>query len=205
MLDAVRELGLAQTTLVIFTSDNGPWLPQGTNAGVAGPLRGGKGSTWEGGVRVPTITWWPGKVPAGRVCDAVAANMDFLPTFVKLAGGKVPSDRKIDGADISPMLFGQASSSPHEAFFYFAGNRLQAVRSGPWKLAVMARPGEEESTTMSFASRLYNLDDEIGERTDVAANHPNIVKLLQQFVAKMDADLGMTNLGPGVRPAGHVR
>ena len=205
VLDTVRQTGLADHTLVIFTSDNGPWLPQGTNAGVAGPLRGGKGSTWEGGVREPTIAWWPGRVPAGTSCDAVAANFDFLPTFVKLAGGSLPADRKIDGADISPLLFGQTKISPHEAFYYFNGSRLQAVRSGPWKLSVVARAGELPTATTPFLPHLYNLDTEIGERTDVAAQHPEVVRRLAQLVAGMEADLGAgTNSGPGVRPAGRV-
>ena len=204
VLDTVRELGLSQNTLVIFTSDNGPWLSQGTNAGEAGPLRGGKGSTYEGGVREPTIAWWPGKIPATTVCDAVAANYDFLPTFVKLAGGAVPTDHPIDGKDISPLLFGQTKDSPHEAHFYFAANRLQAVRSGPWKLAIMARASEQTDKTKSFTPRLYNLDEEIGEQTDVAEKHPEVVKHLQDLVARMDADLGVSHSGPGVRPPGQV-
>jgi arylsulfatase A len=209
VLDTVRELGLAERTLVIFTSDNGPWLKQGTNAGVAGPLRGGKGGTYEGGVREPTLAWWPSQVPAGATVDAVAANFDFLPTFVKLAGGTVPADRKLDGQDISPLLLGRTQDSPHEAHYYFAGNTLQAVRSGPWKLAIApqsesmgespkTRPGE------TFTPRLYNLQVDIGERTNVAAQHPDIVQRLQVLVTKMDADLGITGLGPGVRPPGRV-
>ena len=205
VLDTVRELGLAQRTLVIFTSDNGPWLPQGTNAGVAGPLRGGKGSTYEGGVREPTIAWWPGKVPAGSVCDALAANFDFLPTFVKLAGGTVPADRKIDGQDISPLLLGQTQTSPHEAYYYFAGAKLQAVRAGPWKLAIARRGGEGVDDGQPFTPRLYNLDAEIGERTDVAAAHAGVVERLQGLLAGMKADLGGgTNAAPGVRPPGRV-
>ena len=200
VLDTVRELGIAGNTLVIFTSDNGPWLPQGTNAGVAGPLRGGKGSTWEGGVREPMIIWWPGKVPAGSTSDAVAANYDFLPTFVKLAGGTVPADRKIDGKDISPLWFGPTNQSPHEAHYYFRANQLEAVRSGPWKLRIVPETPENKTA----APLLYNLDDEIGEQTDVAAKHPDVVKHLQELIAKMDHDLGVTNKGPGVRPPGRV-
>ena len=136
----------------MFTSDNGPWLTQGKNGGIAGPLHGGKGTTWEGGMREPTIAWWPGRIAAGTACDATISEMDVLPTLVKLAGGKVPTDRKIDGKDIWPLLAGQSKESPHEALFYFNGNQLQAVRSGPWKLAITpqgtglpkgaARPGK---------------------------------------------------------------
>jgi arylsulfatase A len=204
VLDAVRELGLEKNTLVIFTSDNGPWLPMGKNAGIAGPLRGGKGSTYEGGVREPTLAWWPGKISAGSSCDAVAANYDFLPTFVTLAGGTVPNDRKLDGKDISPLLLAKEKSSPHEAHYYFNGNTLQALRSGPWKLAVVRRSGEGD-TAIPFTPRLYNLDTEIGEQTDVAAQNPKVVERLQKLVAQMEADLGAgTNLGPGVRPPGRV-
>lgn len=204
VLDTLRELKLENDTLVVFTSDNGPWLSQGTNGGVAGPLRGGKGSTYEGGVRVPTIAWWPGRVPAGSSCDAVAANYDFLPTFVKLAGGLTPADRKIDGRDISPLLLGASTTSPHEAHFYFQGKNLQAVRSGPWKLAVAPRVKEVADASQPFTPRLYNLDREIGEQTDVAAENPDVVKRLQELVARMDADLGSADAGPGVRPAGRV-
>src|SRR5205823_2317132 len=110
VLDTVRALRLERRTLVIFTSDNGPWLTQGRNGGIAGPLRGGKGSTWEGGMREPTIAWWPGVIRAGAECDAVAANLDLLPTLVKLAGGGVPAERPIDGVDIGPLLRGEAST-----------------------------------------------------------------------------------------------
>jgi len=192
ILDTLRELKLDEKTLVVFTSDNGPWLTQGKNGGEAGPLRGGKGGTYEGGMREPTIVWWPGHVAAGSTSDAVAGNIDLLPTFVKLAGGAVPADRKIDGADLSPLLLGKTKESPREAHYYFNGNRLEAVRSGPWKLAV------------AFVPRLYNLDTDIGEKTDVAAEHPDVVKRLQEFVTKMDADLGTAKQGPGVRPPGRV-
>ena len=208
VLDTVRELSLAERTLVIFTSDNGPWLPKGTNAGTAFPLRGGKGSTWEGGVREPTLAWWPGKVPAGSVCDAVAANMDCLPTFVELAGGRVPKDRRIDGKNISQLLFGRSKSSPHKAHFYFSGNKLQAVRSGPWKLKIA---GLQDGKTTNNAKvekdpppMLFNLDDEIGEQTDVSEKHPDVVKRLQKLITKMDGDLGVTNSGPGVRLPGRI-
>ena len=210
VLDTLRELGLSDRTLVFFTSDNGPWLTQGTDGGIAGPLRGGKGGTYEGGVREPTVAWWPGKVPAGSSLDAVAANYDFLPTFVKLAGGTVPSDHPIDGRDLSPLLLGQSKESPHEAHYYFAGNTLQAVRSGPWKFAI-TRQNEARGPAVAaanaaqpFTPTLYNLDTDIGERHDLAAEHPEVVQRLQGLIAKMDADLGITKLGPGVRSPGRI-
>lgn len=212
ILAKVSELWLAEKTLVIFTSDNGPWLTQGKNGGDPGPLRGGKGGTYEGGVREPTIAWWPGQVPAGAVNDAPVGNIDFLPTFVKLAGGTVPPDNKIDGLDISAVLLGKSKDSPHEAHYYFISNRLQAVRSGPWKLAVTrqneckvkysAAPNDDGEP---FSPILYNLDQDIGETKDVAGEHPDIVKRLQSFISEMDVDLGVKQLGPGVRPPGRVK
>jgi len=209
VLDTLRELKLDSNTLVIFTSDNGPWLIQGKNGGTAGPLRGGKGGTYEGGVREPTIAWWPGHIAPGT-CDAVAGNIDLLPTLVKLAGGTVPTDRKIDGADLAPLLLGEAKESPRRAHHYFNGNRLEAVRSGPWKLAIApqsenaGKPKPPADPKKAFTPTLYNLDTDIGETTDVAGEHPDVVKRLQEFVAQMDADLGVSKQGPGVRPPGRV-
>jgi arylsulfatase A len=208
VLDTLRDLKLAKRTLVLFTSDNGPWLTQGTNGGVAGPLHGGKGTTWEGGVREPTIAWWPGKVAAGGVCDAPMSEMDVLPTLVKLAGGEVPADRKIDGKDIWPLLSGRTKASPHEALFYFSGLKLEAVRSGPWKLAIAPqgtgmRKGVAEPVKHT-GPRLYNLDADIGELSDVAAQNAAVVARLQALIQRMDADLGVTGEGPGVRPPDRV-
>ena len=211
VLAALRDLKLDQNTLVIFTSDNGPWLTQGKNGGVAGPLRNGKGTTWEGGLREPSIAWWPGKIAAGSVCDAPVSEMDVLPTLVKLTGGAVPTDRKIDGRDIWPLLSSQSQESPHAALFYFAGNKLDAVRSGPWKLAIVPQKkhNEHNNKEMVPASlekpRLYNLIEDIGETTDVAAQHPDVVERLKKFIAQMDADLGLKDEGPGVRAPGRVK
>jgi arylsulfatase A-like enzyme len=210
VLDTLRDLKLADNTLVLFTSDNGPWLIQGKNGGTAGPLRGGKGGTYEGGMREPTIAWWPGHVPAGATCDAVAGEIDLLPTFVHLAGGSVPTDRKIDGVDILPLLLGQTKESPRKVQYYFDGNELQAVREGPWKLAIAPqhernRPaGQQQPASQPPFPKLYDLDQDIGERTDVASEHPDVVKQLQQRVAEMDADLGRKGIGPGVRPPDKV-
>jgi arylsulfatase A-like enzyme len=211
VLDALRELKLDKQTLVLFTSDNGPWLTQGKDGGEAGPLRGGKGGTFEGGVREPTIAWWPGRIAAGTASDAVAGNIDLLPTFVKLAGGSVPEGCKIDGADLSGLLLGRTKESPRAAHYYFAGNELQAVRAGVWKLAVApqsegtgkAKVGVPEAD-QPYRPRLYNLAEDIGEAKDVAAAHPDVVKRLQQLAARMDADLGATKAGPGVRSPGKV-
>jgi arylsulfatase A len=210
ILDTIRELHLSNNTLVVFTSDNGPWLTQGKDAGTAGPLRGGKAGTYEGGMREPTIFWWPGHIAANTTCDAVAGNIDLLPTFVHLSGGTVPTDKKIDGADITPILLGQSKDSPREAQYYFNGNKLEAIRSGPWKLAIAPqsenngkKPAPRPANT-PFKPTLYNLDTDIGETIDVAAENPQVVQRLQQFAKKMDADLGLNKPGPGVRPPGKV-
>ena len=208
VLDTLRELKLDSNTLVIFTSDNGPWLIKGSDGGSAGPLRGGKGTTWEGGVREPTLAWWPGKIAPGGVCDTVAGTIDLLPTCVTLAGGQVPAEPVIDGRDISALLFGQSRQSPREAHYYFASYNLQAVRQGPWKLALMAQ-GEMKGKGLpedvkGSTPRLYNLDADIGERSDVAGQHPEIVQRLQSLAAAMSAEIGGTT-PKSRRPAGEVK
>lgn len=206
VLDALRELKLDQNTLVVFTSDNGPWLIKGSDGGSALPLRGGKGSTWEGGVRVPTIAWWPGKITPGSVCDAVAGTIDLLPTAVAVAGGTVPADPVIDGRDISPLLFGENTTSPRDAHYYFSGYNVQAVRQGPWKLAIAPQPesmGKGASADAAQNPRLYNLDEEIGEQTNLADQHPDIVARLKSLAEKMNVEIG-GNLPVARRPAGAV-
>jgi arylsulfatase A-like enzyme len=207
VLDALRSQGLDKDTLVIFTSDNGPWLTKGTDGGSAGPLRGGKGSTWEGGVRVPTLAWWPGRVPAGSVNDAVAATIDLLPTFVSLAGGTVPATPVIDGRDITPILLGQSKESAREAHYYFSGYNLQAVRQGRWKLALAPQPegmNNKNGPKVADGLRLYDLDAEIGEQTDVAARHPEVVAKLKALADKMSAEIGGKE-PTARRPAGEVK
>lgn len=210
VLETLKQLKLDDNTLVLFTSDNGPWILKGKDGGVAGPLRGGKATTWEGGMREPTIARWPGKIPANTTCDATASEMDVLPTFVKLAGGEVPTDRKIDGLDIWPLLSGQSQTSPHEALYYFNSTKLEAVRSGPWKLAIASQgtgkgKNSGSPTPATFNKpRLYNLDDDIGEQTNVALQHPEVVARLQDLIRQMDGDLGRNSKGPGVRPPGRV-
>ena len=202
VLDTLGELQLDEKTLVLFTSDNGPWLVKGTDGGSALPLRGGKGSTWEGGVRVPTLARWPGHIKPGTVSDAVAGTIDILPTAVALAGGTLPAAPAIDGRDLTPLLLGETKQSPREAHFYFSGYNLQAVRRGPWKLAITPQP-EKGAPAPSPAPRLYNLDQEIGEQTDLAAQHPDTVAQLQALAQKMNAAIGGPN-PTSRRPAGLV-
>lgn len=209
VLDTLRRLELDSNTLVLFTSDNGPWASKGKAGGVSGPLRGSKGCTLEGGVREPTIAWWPGTVEAGSVSDSVAGTTDVLPTFVKLAGGTLREDVKIDGVDIAPILRSEADKPSREAWFYFQGRTLKAVRSGPWKLAVAPQSigmGMKERPTdlQTKTPRLYNLDEEIGEITNVADDNPDVVARLQKLIDDMTADIGSGQPAPGVRPAGRV-
>jgi arylsulfatase A len=201
VLDAVRKHGLSERTLVIFTSDNG-----GTPRSVNAPLRGHKATTYEGGMRVPTIAWWPGKVPAGTETDAVAGMFDILPTFAALAGGKVPADRKIDGADLWPHLAGAKDAKPaHETFYYYRGLRLEAVRHGEWKLQIADPAKGHDPKDPPFKARLYNLKTDIGEATDVAAEHPDVVKKLEGLVAAVKDDLGLDGIAPGCRELGKVK
>jgi len=206
VLDTLRELHLDQNTLVVFTSDNGPWLKHGADAGSAAPLRGGKFSTWEGGLRESAFAWWPGHIPAGRVSDAVAGTIDLLPTFVSLAGGSVPTDRPIDGANISGLLLGKSEVSAREAHFYYKGYHLQAVRSGPWKLALKHQEGLKgnEKGQGELGLRLYNLDTDIGETTNVASKYPDVVSRLKALAAQEAATL-CDGKGPGIRPPGTVK
>lgn len=193
IFSALREQRLEKNTVVVFTSDNGPWLIKGADAGSAAPLRGGKGSTWEGGVRVPTLAWWPGKIPAGSTVDTVAGTIDLLPTFVSLAGGRAPAQPVIDGQDLSPVLLGESTKSPREAHFYFLNYQLQAVRQGPWKLALVpqaATLGKDAEPDVQRNPRLYRLDKDIGEINDVAEQNPEVVEQLRALADKMAAKIG---------------
>ena len=218
ILKEIRTQDLAENTLVIFTSDNGPWLSYGDHAGSAGPLREGKGTEFEGGIREPTLMWWPGKIAPGTACDELASTIDVLPTVAALIGAELP-DHKIDGKDIRPLMFGEVGAkSPHDAFYcYYAGGQLQAVRDRRWKLhfphkyrTMAGRPGGTGGMptgyrTVSTGLELYDLKTDVGETHDVAARHPKVVKRLQQAAEQARADLGDTltqREGPGIRKAG---
>jgi len=210
ILDTLGRLGLERNTLVFFTSDNGPWVGVVGPATTAGPLRGSKGSTWEGGVRVPTIAWWPGRIAPGTTCDTVAGTIDLLPTLVTLAGGTVPAEPVIDGRDMSGLLFGTSTASPREAHYYFRRNSLEAVRRGPWKLAVAPQesgsrmpPDQPPEPASLERPRLYDLAADIGETTDVAAAHPEIVADLSARAVAMRRELCDPG-SPARRPAGSV-
>jgi arylsulfatase A len=193
----LERLGLAEDTIVVFTSDNGSRADG--KGGSNDPLRGAKATTWEGGMRVPCVVRWPGRVPAGAVCSAVATSMDLFPTLARLAGASVPDGRTIDGLDIGPLLFGETTDSPREALWFYSGNTLEAVRSGRWKLHV-SKGGDE-------VEELYDLEADVGETTDVSADHPDVVAALQGHADRARAELGDARLGvegAGTRPPGLV-
>ena len=203
VLGALKKLKLAENTLVLFTSDNGPWASKGKAGGVSGPLRGSKGCTLEGGVREPTLAWWPGTIAPGTESAGIAGTTDVLPTFVSLAGGKIKQDVKIDGLDVSDWLLGKAEQSPRDTWHYFRGTQLQAVRQGPWKLALTGQSLgmgiRQRDTDLAKGGRLYNLEQEIGEQTDLAAQHPDIIARLTQLAETITTDLAANK-----RPAGFV-
>jgi arylsulfatase A len=215
ILDLLAELKLDDSTLVIFTSDNGPWLTKGEHGGSATPLRGGKGSTYDGGMRVPCIMRWPGKIPAGSVCSELATQMDFLPTLAGIASATVPTDRTIDGKDIADLMFARpGATSPHESFFYYHGNRLAAVRSGKWKLKVPTLLSEEfgdyvklDKPDATIPRALYDLENDLGEQKSVLNDHPDVAKKLQAMIESAREDLGDSRRnmpGKKVRPIGEL-
>ncbi len=183
VLAALRDNGLAENTIVFFSSDNGPWLLMGATGGSAGLLRDGKGSTWEGGMRVPGIAWWPGKIKPS-VCRDVACTMDLFTTFAKFGGAKVPQDREIDGKDIAPLLFGTGKVE-HEVFCYYRGARVFAARVGPWKAHMITQPAYGAGQPMVQESpELYNVEEDPSETRNVAGEHPEIIARILAAVEK---------------------
>lgn len=199
----VDRLGLTENTLIVFTSDNGPWLSYGNHAGSAGPLREGKGTTWEGGVREPCVMRWPGTIPARSICDEPAMTIDILPTVCEIMGAPLPS-RPIDGKSILPLMLGEAGAeSPHEVlYFYYHDNNLEAVRAGRWKLHLPHRyrtmdggePGGDgmpgKYRYVDVQTELYDLGEDVGETRDLAAERPEVVERLMGYVENARADLG---------------
>ncbi|OHB81324.1 MAG: arylsulfatase, partial [Planctomycetes bacterium RBG_16_64_10] len=193
ILDAIGDHGLDENTLVIFTSDNGPWLAYGDHAGSAHPLREGKGTAFEGGCREPTLMRWPGTIPAGTTCDELAATIDILPTVAALIGAELPP-HKIDGQDITPLMVGQpGAQSRHEVFyFYYGAGELRAVRDRRWKLhfphtygTLAGRPagtggGPTPYTQAEIGLSLFDLKTDPGETTNLADQHPDVVERLQR-------------------------
>ena len=198
IFDELKTLGLDDDTLVIFTSDNGSRARD--EGGSNSPLRATKGTTWEGGQRVPCLMRWPGKIPAGEVCSELTLSMDFYPTLAALGGAEVPTDRIIDGKDIRPLMFAEkGATSQHESFFYYKRNSIEAVRSGKWKLHI--RKDDQE------IQELYDLEADIGETNDISDQHPDIVQDLKAQIDACRKDLGDDAagiIGENIRPAGRV-
>jgi len=212
VLGKIRELGIHGNTLVLWTSDNGaPGMPDTADLsrGSNKPLYGRGYTTAEGAFRVPAIFWWPGKVPAGRTCTEMVTSMDLFPTFIHLAGGSPPRDRIIDGKDIRPLLRGETGArSPHQVFYYYFGNQLQAVRSGEWKLFLpMEHPlrhphhrGKGPAPAM-----LFNLLEDVSCRNNAATGHPEVVRRLMELAERGRADLGDSGrVGAGQRTVGRI-
>jgi len=194
----LKSLGLDDNTLVIFTSDNGSRARDegGSNA----PLRATKGTTWEGGQRVPCIMRWPGKISAGKTSSELTLSMDFYPTLAEIGGAEVPTDRIIDGKDIRPLMFEEeGATSQHEAFFYYKRDSIEAVRSGKYKLHI--RKDDDE------VNELYNLEADIGETTNIYDQHPNVVADLKAKIDTCRKDIGDAAAGiegENIRPSGRV-
>jgi arylsulfatase A-like enzyme len=214
ILDMLRELKLDKNTIVVFTSDNGPWLKfkwrsNGTLVGSALPLRDGKGTTYEGGVREPCVMWAPGLIPAGTVCSEVATAMDLYPTFAAMAGASLPKDRVIDGKDIQQLMKGiQNAKTPHKAFFYYSSKgEPEAVRSGKWKYR-LAKPDRKKNrrgksngsgTSNTAFAELYDLEKDISEKNNCADQHPEIAAQLKNMLEQFDKDLTRN-----ARPVGRI-
>ncbi|MGH1492503.1 MAG: sulfatase family protein [Acidimicrobiales bacterium] len=207
ILHELQRLGLDDNTIVIFTSDNGslgdnPAPVSASTEPIGGsnePLRGAKATTWEGGQRVPGIVRWPGRITPGRETDEIVTAMDLFPTLAALCGAEVPTDRTIDGRDITAILLDEAAVSPHEAFFYYWQNDLEAVRSGRWKLHFAKRGAEIEE--------LYDLVADVGESNNVFAEHPDVVVRLSALAEQARTSLGDARFdrpGNDVRPIGRV-
>ncbi len=203
LLHELAALGLDENTIVIFTSDNGALARPGEGSNK--PLRANKGTTWEGGQRVPCIVRAPGRVAAGLECATLTTSMDLYPTIAGWCGVELPTDRIIDGHDIGPILEGVSDDSPYDAFYYYSGPNLEAVRSGQWKLHVYKSPNFRGG--QGPLEELYDLDNDIGETTDVAASHPEVVARLHRLLDEARADLGdgvKGVEGTGRRPVGRV-
>ncbi|MGE5421423.1 MAG: sulfatase-like hydrolase/transferase, partial [Chloroflexota bacterium] len=203
VLKALEKNGLDKNTLVIFTSDNGPWLNFGNHAGTTGGLREGKGTSWEGGQRVPCIMRWPGVIPQGTICSKLASSIDLLPTFAAITGASLPAN-KIDGVNILSLMKGEKDAEPrHEFYYYFQTNSLEGVQLDYWKLVLPHKfrtyrgvapgkdgwPGQTKIDSVT-AAELYDLRRDPGEWYNVAATYPEKVKELQELAAKARQDLG---------------
>jgi arylsulfatase A-like enzyme len=218
ILAALKKHDLERDTLMIFTSDNGPWLSYGNHAGTAGPLREGKGTSFDGGVRVPFVARWPERIPAGSICREPAMTIDLLPTIATFAGAELPK-LPIDGKDIGPLLTGvKEAKSPQDAYYFYWAQELQAVRSGKWKLhftheyRTLKQGGNDGAPGPYVQARinqsLFDLAADMGETQVLSAAQPDVVERLSRLAGRVRADLGDSatiQKGKGVRSAGVVQ
>ncbi len=221
ILQTLKELKLEKNTLVIFTSDNGPWINYGNHAGSTGGLREGKGTSFEGGQRVPCLMRWKGTIPEGFVCNKMVSGIDILPTLAAIAGAALP-EKKIDGVNILSLMTGDINSNPRKSFYYYyRKNSLEAVSNGDWKL-VFAHPGRTyegfkpgkdglpggANENFNFPGALYDLRRDPGERYDVKESYPEIVVELEKLAMEAREDLGddiTNNPGKNRREPGRIQ
>lgn len=189
VLQKLRDTGLDENTLVVFCSDNGPWLIFDDHGGSAGPLRDGKGSTFDGGMREPTIFWWPKTIPAAEVTANVGSTMDLMATFTSLAGLPLPSDRKLDSYDLTPVLK-QTGKSNREALFYYRGYELMAVRVGPWKMHLKTQTGYgQPKAEVHNPPLLYQLEEDPGESRNLAKENPAVIESIQKVIEQHQKEM----------------
>lgn len=186
LMDTIDQLGLEEQTLVIYTSDNGPWNLRNGHGGSAKPLRGFKFNTYEGGMRVPCIMRWPGQIPAGTETDEIAGTIDLAPTIAALCDASLPQNRVVDGHDILPLMTEESARSPHDAYLYYKGNRVSAVRSGKWKLRTTPADKKKQQPKRI---ELFDLEADISESKNLANSHPEKVAELQALAAQLDQEL----------------
>jgi len=220
IMKALERNGLDENTLVIFTSDNGPWLNFGNHAGSTAGLREGKGSSFEGGQRVPCLMKWPGQIPEGTICNKLASTIDLLPTFAAITNSPLPT-KKIDGVNLLPLLLGDEKANPRESFlYYYRKNSLEAVRKGNWKLVlnhpgrtyIGFKPGSDglpggTNENFSFEEGLFDLRRDPGERYDVKEFYPEVVAELKKLADEARSDLGddiLNMKGQGRREPGQI-
>ena len=210
IMKTLRKNNLHKNTLFLFTSDNGPWLNYGDHAGSAAPLREGKGTMFDGGCREPTLAWWPGTIPANSVCKEAAMTIDLLPTIAGLLNARLP-EQLIDGKDIWPMFRNDRAKSPHEAYYFYYGNQLQAVRQGKWKLhfphgyrTMAGKPGGTEGIPTNYSQAkielsLFDLHKDIGENINLRDEYPHITQKLKTLGENFHKKLQASK-----RPAGKI-
>jgi arylsulfatase len=218
IMNAIKENGLEENTIVVFTSDNGPWLSYGTHSGSTGIFREGKGTTWEGGQRVPCIVWYPQEIKAKTEISTPLMGIDWVPTFASLTNSKL-SENKIDGKNIWSVLTNQSEEDPHEAlFFYYHTNSLHGVRYGDWKMyfphryrTLNGRKGRDDGKPIKYEYvdlkeiELYNLLKDPSEKNEISSENPDIVSKIQKLADKKRAEIGddLTGIvGSEVRPIG---